>query len=175
MTNLLLILLILFLSPCARANAAGALSFAAQVNDEGLAEEAILLAHCLATRTGEGWEFDGEAHGTHWLKVKEADHQLKGSYGKDGKETAFSLAAGESESTCEKLEPALAAAAPENRLAPLAPARTLDPLAETSEENPLEAGPRKTWLWVGVGLAAVAGGVLLWRAHQPSYRALQME
>ncbi|MGZ3684724.1 MAG: type II toxin-antitoxin system CcdA family antitoxin [Bdellovibrionota bacterium] len=53
MTNLLLILLILFLSPCARANAAGALSFAAQVNDEGLAEEAI--AKAVRTRLSEVW------------------------------------------------------------------------------------------------------------------------
>jgi hypothetical protein len=139
------------------------LSFVAQVENENLAEDAILLAHCLADRTDRPWEFNGELRGTHWLKVEERNHVLSGIY-RDGKqETAFELKPGESDAVCDKLAP--------GKTAEISSAQAL----RTEPSLPVVASdpPTKTWLWVGVGAAAVAG-FLFWKSRQPTYSSIQM-
>lgn len=161
-------LLLLFL--CARmARAEVTLSFAAQVEDEALAEDAILLVHCLSDRSGRPWEFTGEARGPLWLEVHEESRQLKGTYHKDGKDLPFAFRAGGADETCDRLEPAAAKPVAAS-LAPPAPAlgSLAEPLAEESE-----APPRHAWIWAAVGAAAV-GGLLYWRARQPSFRTVEM-
>src|SRR5258708_1885589 len=84
------------------------LSFTAQVENEALAEEAILLVHCLAERTGHGWQFDPETHGKLWLNLREEAHRLKGIYHRGEAEKAVTLTSGGSDSVCDQLEPVLA-------------------------------------------------------------------
>jgi hypothetical protein len=162
------------------------LRFVAEVSDEALAEDAILLAHCLATRTNRGWELGSEARGPYSLRVTEKDAKLIAVYHGGAEERSFTFAAGASDVACDKLEPAaglLADAKP--------PAPEPRPLAALAPPSPLAAIPRgellaaadeeppawnKTYLWVGAGIAAAVGGFLILHAHshRPDFSSVQM-
>jgi hypothetical protein len=161
------------------AHAEEPLRFAAEVSDEALAEDAILLVHCLATRTSRGWELGGEAKGPYFLRVTEKDAKLTAVYRGGAEERSFTFAAGASDSACDKLEPTAGLLAASNPLA-----AEVSPLAALAPPSPLAAVPRgellsaaddeppawnKTYLWVGAGIAAVVGGFLVLHAH--SHRA----
>lgn len=147
------------------------LSFTAAVENENLAEEAIMLAQCLAERSGEAWEFSGETRGDHWLKVRQEGQQLRLIYRQGKQETAETWKSGSIEEVCAKLEPGSEKSSTEPFQPRLASGpRNLDPsLPEevTSEKN------RKPWIWIGIGAAALTG-FLLWRAGQPNHLGLEM-
>lgn len=176
-----LFILTALLLPCF-AHAEEPIRFVAEVSDEALAEDAILLVHCLATRLQRGWELGGEARGPVWLKVMEKEHRLTAQFHQDPGEKTVSFRAGESDSACEALVPASAAPpsttpapSPLAALAPL-PALSTIPPGELVAAADGDAHQTKTWLWVGGGIAVLAGGFLLYRAHahRPDYGALQM-
>ncbi len=164
--------LLLTLQGPRNAYAEEAMSFVAQVEDEALAEEAILLAHCVATRSGRGWEFNGEIRGTHWLQVREKNHLLKGSYQNGNEEIAFELHAGGSDKTCETLEPGKA-----ERKNGIVPETLTPPALATNESNSgIFENPNtghKTWIWAGLGVTAIAG-FLFYKSRQPDHTAIQM-
>ena len=151
----------------ANAHAAAPLQFSAEVQDENLAEEAILLAHCLAERAGGSWEYSAEAGGQRWIKVREENRKLRGTYHKETSEQTFDLIAGGSDAACDRLEPAASSMHKASKDPALSPLLTQDLPAE--QEEPA----RKTWLWVGLGLAAV-GGFFFWRARQPQFNQVEM-
>jgi hypothetical protein len=158
---------VLCLLLCARlAHAETPLRFAARVDDEALAEETILLVHCLAERTGRGWEFTGDASGPYWLSAREKDGKVEGTYHRDGKDTAFQLEPNGADAACDRLEPTASSTAPAPRLAPV-PRAALD--VEAGEPAP----SRRTWLWVA-GAALVVGGLVYWKSREPSYRSVEM-
>lgn len=144
-------------------NAQQPLSFAAQIEDEQLAEEAILLLHCLSHRSGRPWEFTGDARGEAWLKVQERNRKLEGVYRSNGKEQGFELAAGESDAVCDKLEQSTM----KPEILPADPVLPREPIA-------LSSGISGTWLWAGAGLA-VAAGFLYWKSKQPAYKTILMQ
>jgi hypothetical protein len=142
---------------------AESLKFAATVNNEELAEEAITLLHCLAEKTDGGWEFTGEISGSHWLKVKEAGSALSGIYHSGKEETSFKMKAGEAESTCARLIPA------EEKIS-LAP-----PPSDSALQTRILTEDKKSYLpWaLGIGVAAVIGFIILGHSG-PDHRAMQM-
>lgn len=145
------------------ARAAEPIRFLAQVESEALAEEAILLLHCLAARAGTSWEFSGEASGRHWMSVEEKKGLLEGVYQREAAHKKFLLRAGQSDDVCDQLEPAAAPALPaEPKLAPA--------LVTVEEDS---GGKGRAWLWVGIG-AALVGGFLVWRSRQPDHRGVEM-
>lgn len=164
MKFLSLVLVTLHLMP-APVFAGEPIRFLAMVESEALAEEAILLLHCLAARADTSWEFSGEASGQHWLKVQEKNKILEGTYKRGASTTGFELRAGESDQACDKLEPT--ASKPE-------PAHALSPALSTMQDEP-EAGPTRTWLWVGLGAAAAVAGFFYWKSKQnPAFDGVEM-
>ncbi len=145
------------------AKAAEIMRFFAQVESDALAEESILLVHCLSARSGSPWEFSGQADGRHWVKVEERKGTLEGIYQRDAIQKTFRLSTGETEKVCDQLEPAATPPISES----LPPNISLD---FREEENP---GKKATWLWVGLG-AALVGGFILWKSKQPSHRGVEM-
>jgi hypothetical protein len=147
------------------AQGAAPISFVAQVESDALAEEAILLLHCLANRTDTSWEFSGEIQGSHWLRVLEKKGALEGTYRRGETTKSFALKQGEADQACERLEPG----------SPLIPARAENSfpssLRVTEGEEPRIAP--KTWIWVGIASAAL-GGFFFWRSRQPDHRGVEM-
>lgn len=148
------------------ASAAERLRFAPVIQDEALAETAIDLLRCLATRAGVEWEYSGVASGQHWLRVEERSGRLGGVYHNGAKETPFSLGRHEAEGTCETL----ADAGPVS----LAPAPA-EPVADLPD-LPQATRPRSYWAW-GAATAGVAlvAGFLIWRGKQPDHRTVRMD
>lgn len=159
--------LTLALLQCLPAQAApGTLQFAASIQDENLAEEAIQLLHCLSERSGAGWEFATQVKGKHWLKAEEKGGALRITYSLAGKEQSLALHEGDSEAACDELFPEQ-----ESVLADLAPAP-----AEAGLPFSLEAEKtgKPAWPWIAaVGAAAVAG-FFIWKGRQPEHRSLLM-
>lgn len=160
------------------------LRFSAEVRDEMLAEETILLVHCLADRDHVAWEYTPDPSGALWLRAREESGEVRGTFHRNGSDLPFRFASGDSDSACEKLAAnGKKAAAPEAPLSLTPQSRepslvkangdpTLGALA-TADVSESESKPARTWLWVA-GVAAVVGGVLIWRARQPSYGSVEM-
>lgn len=146
-----------------QAHAGEILRFDARIQNEGLAEEAIALLHCLAERSGSGWEFSGNK-GTHWLELSERSGAMTGTYHSEGKSREIALRAGEAEQACDSLIPA---AKKETPTLPVEGVMDLEPDADTPETRPYLK-------WAAIS-AALLGGFLLWRASRgPDYRSLEM-
>lgn len=157
--------LLLALTLARPAAAAPVIRFAAHVESEALAEEAILALHCVSSRAGLPWEFSGEASGSHWLRASEEKGKVRLTWHRPEGEREALLGVGGAEEACGKLEPALA----------LAPAAAAEPALERlgSAAGEEEEAPSRAWLWVGLG-AAVAAGFLLWKSRQPDHRGVEM-
>lgn len=149
------------------ATAAPVIRFAAHVEGEELAEEAILALHCVSSRAGLPWEFSGEAEGSHWLRAVEEKGRVRLTWHQPSGEREAMLVMGGSEEACGKLEPALAKG--DDLAARTGPA--LEPLGAIAEEY--DEKPSRTWVWVAVGAAAVAG-FYFWKAKQPDHRGVEM-
>jgi hypothetical protein len=149
------------------------LTFGADVRNEGLAEDAIELAHCLSERSGHPWEFTGETRGPLWLKVHEENGRLRGVYHKEGKDLAFEARPGSTDETCEKLEPSNRPGPVAASLAPPPEVREATRLGALTEEPAPTAPSTRTWIWAGAAVAIV-GGILFWRSRQPAYRTVDM-
>ena len=156
---------LLILNLACPAEAAPVIRFAAQVDSEMLAEEAILVLHCVSSRAGLPWEFSGETTGSHWLRAQEEKGKARLTWHKPEGEKEAMLAPGGAEEACSRLEPALVAE----------PAVASQPsLAQlSSADGGEEEAPSRTWVWVGLGTAAVAG-FLLWKSRQPDHRGIEM-
>lgn len=155
----------LCLVPHAEANSA--LNFAASIQNEELAEEAVTLLHCLADRSGTHWEFTGVANGDHWLKLEENQNRITGAYFRQGTKTAVDLKAGEAEETCAKFYPAQAPV--------IQPAAASEPAVLPPNFSPaLESAPKNYWPWaIAFGAAALAG-FILWKTNRQDHSALRM-
>lgn len=150
--------------------ASDTIRFSAQMEDEALAEEAILLVHCLANRSGLPWEFTGETRGNHWLRLQEKNQVAHGTYKNAEKEEAFVLRSGEADTTCEQLEPS----SPSPKLGSAEEVAPLPRLGGTeSAESTMSAPNKKVWLWLGLGAAAITG-FLIYKARQPQHRTIEM-
>jgi hypothetical protein len=140
------------------------LQFAANVQNEDLAEEAVHLLHCLSERSGAPWEFTGEISGDHWLRVNEKEKSVHASYRHEGMQTEFDLPLGGAESACEKIFPdrAISEKAPE-------PVNLGNLSVPTRSE-------RKTAYraWAAAFAGAGVLGFLIWKSRQPDHRALVM-
>lgn len=173
--KLLTLLPLLFCALPARAE--NTLRFSAQVEDESLAEDSLLLVHCLAERANVPWEFTDDAHGPLWLRVSQDGKTLRAVYHKDNADHPVTVKPGESDTACDALEKSPGTPQALTTLAPPAPAAQANPAGLGSLGTaPLEMDePRsgKTWIWVAAG-AAVVGGLLLWRSHQPTYNSVEM-
>jgi len=152
-----------------KARAAESIGFVAEVQREGLAEEAILLLHCLAARSNTSWEFSGETRGSHWLKVTEKGGQLEGSYQREASRKSFTLIEGESDRACDELEPQPSGMRALEAGPSLSPA-----LSSMEEELDSASSSNRTWLWVGIGAAAVAS-FFYWKSRQPRHRGIEMK
>ena len=150
----------LILSPFSQA---GTLQFSAQVQDEALAEESVHLLHCLAERSGDHWEFSGNAAGDHWLKVTETGRRLQVRYLRSGAETQLELVPGEADNACDRLAPA----------AEMAKAPLSEGFGTIALPTPTE---RKTkyWTWAAVFAGAAVASYLVWKSRQPDHRSLVM-
>lgn len=162
--------LLLFSLFAAPAHARETILFSAVVDDETLAEEAIMLAQCISEKTGVSWEFSGEIRGSHWLKVRQEGQQLQATYHKEKQESATQLKAGASEEACEKLEPGSKEIEPSKILSPL---NSLTPSLPRDSGNEEKEITGKTWLWAGAGAIALMG-LLFWRSRQPDHRRIEM-
>ncbi len=166
MIRLLCALLCFLLIP--GAYAANTIQFFAQVENEVLAEEAVLLVHCLSARSGNSWEFSGEARGETFLRIREKDHAAEGVY-KNGKaEQVFRLKSGEADKVCEELEKR----PPDSEVRPF-PGAEEPKLPDAGEVEEASAGSKKAWLWAGLGAAAIAG-FFWYRSKQPTHRSIEM-
>ena len=163
------ILALLCLSLPLEAAASPVIRFSAQVESEALAEEVILLLHCVSTRAGLSWEFSGEASGSHWLAAREAKGKAQLTWHKPEGEKTAELAAGGSENACDQLEPALKTT---GELAGPAAARSLEPMSASLLDTEDQA-PSRAWLWAGLG-AGVVAGFLFWKSRQPDHRGVEM-
>ncbi len=163
--SLCLLLCLLQLVPAYAAASAPPIQFFALAESDALAEEAILLLHCLSARANTSWEFSGEASGRHWLKVTEKAGLLHGTYRREESVKPFTLKTGGSEEACDALEP------PSPGLA-LQPPEALSPALEG--DLPAESPPSRAWLWAGLGAAAVVG-FLFWKSRQPEHRGIEMK
>lgn len=142
------------------------LQFAATVQNEDLAEEAITLLHCLSERSGASWEFTGVAGGNHWLKLEESGKELKGMYHRDANETPIVLKTGEAESVCQKFyAEAKAEIVPEKF-----PPRLDLPAFPANIDSP----KKEYWPWALAFGAATVAGFFIWKSSRPEHRALQM-
>lgn len=151
-------------------SATEAISFVADVQSEALAEEAILLVHCLSNRSGLSWEWSGEKKGRQWLELHEKEGVAVGSYHRDQSDKTVELKLNQADAVCAALEPA----AKESGLASLAPLeKDPAPLALVSDDGQ-DSGHSKTWLWVGLGAAAIAGGFFLLRPKAAEHGSLLM-
>jgi hypothetical protein len=156
----ILISLALVLTTPARAET---LQFAASVQNEDLAEESILLLHCLAERSGSPWEFTGETAGNHWLELKEKGKIAEGKYRHGSEETPIQLAVGAAEAVCGKIYPEL-----EKKTA-LAPAEALPDLSTIAPPR-----PRSYWPWALGAAAALAVGYALLHSGGASHSSFTM-
>lgn len=161
---LLLCLAQLSLLPTARA--ASVLNFAANIQNEELAEEAVTLLHCLADRSGTHWEFTGAATGDHWLKLEENQNRIVGSYFHEKTKTAVDLKVGEAEQTCAKFHP--------TEMPVIQPLAATEPTPDANFPAALESPPKNYWPWaIAFGAAALAG-FIFWKANQHDHSALRM-
>jgi hypothetical protein len=158
MKILCLILACLFIQQSAKAES---LQFAASINNEELAEEAIDLLRCVSERKNVTWEFSVEITGTHWLKVREENNSIRGIYHAASNEIPFVMKVGGAGGICEKI------AGEEIKLAPAS-----EPSAAFPETSFAE---KKTyWPWgLGIGLAVVAGFLII-KNSGPDHRAVLM-
>lgn len=137
-----LIMLVILTSNSALAET---LQFAASIQNEDLAEESILLLHCLAERSGSAWEFSGEASGSHWLELKEKGSAAEGKYHHGKDEAPVRLRVGQAENLCGEIFPDT----PPESLAPVTPSPALPNFGAIS------ASPKASyWPWA-LGAAAV--------------------
>ncbi len=168
MKKQLAILLSLILS--SNAQAAPVIHFSAQIDDESLAEDVILLLHCVSTRSGLTWEFSGETKASHTLLAREEGRKARLAWKQPGTEKQTVMSKGGSEEACNALAPALAepetGAPGPNTLPALS---SLGSLEEDTEETPAS----KAWIWAGLGAAAVAG-FLIWRSRQPDHHGVEL-
>lgn len=168
-----LLLALLQLLPV-EAEAKEAIAFVAQVDSEALAEEAILLLHCLATRSDTSWEFSGEARGNHWLKVVEKSGRLNGTYHRASTAKEFTLQPGGSDQACDTLEPGSPATSGSLAEKAIEPAPSFAPALDTPEMESRSSAGTSPWLWVGIASVAVAG-FLYWKSRQPDHRGIEMK
>lgn len=166
-----------FLSPTARAGET--IGFVAQVENESLAEESILLVHCLSTRLNLNWEFNSQVQGNIWLRLQERKQEknLAGTFKNGKKEIPFTLKEGEANSACEALSPALDTSKANSSQLKLAPTPIGQQNSALENRDPELMGEpsNKTMLWVGLGvLAAVGGYFLISHSKQPDHSAIQM-
>jgi|GEM_PF-7071968 len=163
-----LLLILLHLLPT-NADGKEPIAFVARVESDALAEEAILLLHCLAARSDTTWEFSGEVRGNHWLQVSEKSGALLGNYHRGKSSKAFPLRAGGSDEACDLLEPA---ANPGEKTFETEPQPSP---ALNKPELEVQAQPAShAWLWLGAAAVAVAG-FFYWKSKQPAYRGIEMK
>lgn len=138
------------------------ISFSAQIKNETLSEEAILLLQCLADESGTEWELS-PSQGNHWLQLKEVDQNLaSGTYKNEINETKISLQSGSAEKICKEIYPKKAT-------------EFFEPKNINESDFPKqEIKESKTWVWASLGLAAVTG-FFLWKSSQPDHRAFVMQ
>ena len=148
------------------ATASETLSFSAQIEDESLAEEAIMLTHCLSEQSGHPWEYTADSSGPRWLKLHEEGRKIRGIYHHDGRDNTLELSPGESDEVCAKLEPN----SKHKNFSVIPPNEHLSP-ETTAISQPEEI--KKNLLWLGLGLASI-GGFLLWKSHQARFRSIEM-
>ncbi|MGE3262782.1 MAG: hypothetical protein AB7K68_13460 [Bacteriovoracia bacterium] len=159
----LICIALLFQSLAAKADT---IQFAAAVQNEELAEEAITLLHCLSERSGVSWEFTGIAEGSHWLKLEESGKELRGMYHRGASETPIVLKIGEAESVCQKFYA--------ETKAEIAPERFSPQLDLPALPANIESPKKEYWPWVLAFGAATVAGFFIWKSSQPDHRALQM-
>jgi hypothetical protein len=147
------------------------LSFTAEITDEALAEDAILLVHCLSDRTAHSWELNSETRGPLWLKMKEVGPAVEGIYHKEGKDLPFTLKPSNSDEICNQLEPA---SNPTPTLGLLKPDIKDPGPRGVTEIDPPSNSTGKPWLWAAAAGAAILAGAFFWRAHQPSFSKINM-
>ncbi|MGZ3696067.1 MAG: hypothetical protein ACXWQO_18595 [Bdellovibrionota bacterium] len=155
--------LVVYLISFATPSHAATLQFSASVQNEELAEESIALLHCLVERSGDSWEFTGDASGPHWLRVKEEGAQVRVRYFHENREMESTLKAGQAEEQCAKLLPSLT---PPPALSAFSNTPNLEIIPESKSHN--------YWPWAVAAGAAVAAGFFIWRSSGPDHRALQM-
>jgi hypothetical protein len=158
------------LSPSAQG--ADNLNFTARIEDDALAEESILLLHCLSDRSGRSWELSTQPTGSFWLSLRQEGKVAKGNYHKPEREQQFVLEQGSAQAACDRLEP-LSAFDAVKPAAPLPRDQALVEQSATANEATFTP-VRNKWLWAAGTAGLLLGGFFLWKSRQADYHRIQM-
>lgn len=163
----------------ANSAAASELRFFPKIQNESLAEEAILLLQCLSQKSGDDWVL-GEGDSSpapqeqkdHWLKIDQLSGKIEaqGRYFHEEKEIKFALKIAEAGKVCATIFPENPNPSPSSKEDSLPGS-----FPESVDSNAFPKKSNKLIWGLASAAALLVGGYLLWKSHQPDHSSMKME